>query len=105
MNKKDKNTVDETEDKTPENALNEDYDDTVSEALSESDSNGNPSYEELFDKHEELEKQLLRSNADLDNAIKRTFSEVEKAHKYGVEKLLSEPVSYTHLTLPTIYSV
>tara|TARA_B100000475_G_C14783138_1_gene224256 strand:- start:237 stop:398 length:162 start_codon:yes stop_codon:yes gene_type:complete len=49
MNKKDKNTVDETEDKTPENALNEDCDDTVSEALSESDSNGNPSYEELFE--------------------------------------------------------
>jgi molecular chaperone GrpE len=90
MNKKDKTIVDETEDKTPEKALNEDCDDTVSEALSESDSNGNPSYEELFDKHEELEKQLLRSNADLDNAIKRTLSEVEKAHKYGVEKLLSE---------------
>jgi molecular chaperone GrpE len=81
MNKKDKTIVDETEDKTPENALNEDCDDTVSEALSESDSNGNPSYEELFDKHEELEKQLLRSNADLDNAIKRTLSEVEKAQK------------------------
>ena len=54
MKKKDKKTVDETEDKTPENALNEDCDDTVSEALSESDSHGNPSYEELFDKHEEL---------------------------------------------------
>ena len=51
---------------------------------------GTPTYEELFDKNEELEKQLLRSNADLDNALKRTLSEVEKAHKYGVEKLLLE---------------
>ena len=33
---------------------------------------------------------FARANADLDNAIKRTISEVEKAHKYGVEKLLNE---------------
>ena len=49
-----------------------------------------PTYEELFDQNEELEKSLLRANADLDNALKRTFSEVEKAHKYGIEKLLIE---------------
>ena len=57
----------------------------------EQDANENgatPTYEELFDKNEELEQSLLRSNADLDNALKRTFSEVEKAHKYGIEKLL-----------------
>ncbi len=48
------------------------------------------SYEELFDKSEDLEKALLRANADLDNAIKRTRTEVEKAHKYGVEKLLHD---------------
>ena len=51
---------------------------------------GTPTYEELFDQNEELEKSLLRANADLDNALKRTFSEVEKAHKYGIEKLLIE---------------
>ena len=51
---------------------------------------GNPTYEELFDKKEELENLLLRANADLDNAFKRTLSEVEKAHKYGTEKLLTE---------------
>ena len=51
---------------------------------------GTPSYEELLDKKEDLEQALLRANADLDNAIKRTISEVEKAHKYGVEKLLNE---------------
>ena len=58
---------------------------------SESDESiGTPSYEELFDKNEELEKLLLRSNADLDNALKRTLVEVEKAHKYGTERLLLE---------------
>ncbi len=48
------------------------------------------SYEELLKKNENLEKSFLRATADLDNAIKRTASEVEKAHKYGVEKLLNE---------------
>ena len=60
------------------------------EDISSSDDIGTPSYEELLDKKEELEKSILRANADLDNALKRTLSEVEKAHKYGVEKLLVE---------------
>ena len=51
---------------------------------------GSYAYEELVDKNEELEKSVLRANADLDNALKRTLSEVEKAHKFGVEKLLNE---------------
>ena len=51
---------------------------------------GSPTYEELLDKKEELEGLLLRANADLDNAFKRTLTEVEKAHKYGTEKLLME---------------
>ena len=59
--------------------------------IGEQESNiGNPTYEELFDKREELENLLLRANADLDNAYKRTLSEVEKAHKYGTERLLTE---------------
>ena len=49
---------------------------------------GTPTYGELFDKKEELEGLLLRANADLDNALKRTLTEVEKAHKYGTERLL-----------------
>ena len=49
---------------------------------------GTPTYEELFDKKEELEGLLLRAYADLDNAFKRTLTEVEKAHKYGTERLL-----------------
>ena len=48
------------------------------------------SYEELLGKKDNLEKLLLRATADLDNAIKRTASEVDKAHKYGVERLLNE---------------
>ena len=51
---------------------------------------GSDTYEELLDKNEESEKASLRAKADLDNALKRTLSEVEKAHKYGVERLLSE---------------
>ena len=54
------------------------------------DSIGTPSYEELTEMKVELEKSLLRANADLDNSLKRSLSEVEKAHKYGVEKLLVE---------------
>ena len=74
-----------------ENMLNGDSADKVESDDSETDESiGTPSYEELFDKNEELEKLLLRSNADLDNALKRTLSEVEKAHKYGTEKLLLE---------------
>mgnify|MGYP003304919639 FL=1 len=51
---------------------------------------GNPTYEELLDKKDELEESLLRANADLDNAFKRSLIEVEKAHKYGTERLLTE---------------
>ena len=74
-----------------DNKLNGDSVDQAVADDSETDETiGTPSYEELFDKNEELEKLLLRANADLDNALKRTLSEVEKAHKYGTEKLLLE---------------
>ena len=42
------------------------------------------------DKIKELEEALLRSRAELDNAFKRNVSDIEKAHKYGVERLLNE---------------
>ena len=58
--------------------------------IKEKEEIGTPSYEELVAINEDLEKSVLRANADLDNALKRTINEVEKAHKYGVEKLLSE---------------
>ena len=92
MTKKDKSIVDDIDNKASEDLLNGNSDDLEND-ISVAEGNedlGTPSYEELFDKNEELEKQLLRSNADLDNALKRTLSEVEKAHKYGIEKLLSE---------------
>ena len=38
----------------------------------------------------ELEDTILRLRAELDNSQKRSVAEVEKAHKYGVEKLLLE---------------
>ena len=44
----------------------------------------------LEDKIGDLEEALLRSRAELDNAFKRNISDVEKAHKYGVERLLNE---------------
>ena len=38
----------------------------------------------------ELEDTVLRLRAELDNSHKRSVAEVEKAHKYGVERLLLE---------------
>ena len=38
----------------------------------------------------ELEDTILRLRAELDNSQKRSVAEVEKAHKYGVERLLLE---------------
>ena len=46
--------------------------------------------EEASNKISELEAALLRKTADLDNAVKRSITEIERAHKYGVEKLLGE---------------
>ena len=46
--------------------------------------------EDLYEKVKSLEEALLRSRADLDNAFKRNISDVEKAHKYSIEKLLIE---------------
>ncbi len=42
------------------------------------------------EKIKDLEEALLRSRAELDNAFKRNIADVEKAHKYGVERLLNE---------------
>jgi len=42
------------------------------------------------EKIDNLEEALLRSRAELDNALKRSVADIEKAHKYGVERLLNE---------------
>ena len=60
-----------------DNIVNEEVEVEVEVKDSEStDDIGTLSYEELLDKKEELEKSILRANADLDNALKRTLSEV-----------------------------
>ena len=46
--------------------------------------------EDPEEKVKALEEALLRSRAELDNAFKRIIVDVEKAHKYGVERLLNE---------------
>ena len=92
MNKKDKSIKDDN-DVLSKESLNGNEKDLVDNNVVKGEAEENietPTYEELFDQNEELEKSLLRANADLDNALKRTFSEVEKAHKYGIEKLLIE---------------
>ena len=82
------------EKKSKDIELEERAEETLPEDLvdekNDTDDMGTPSYEELVDKNEDLERSILRVNADLDNAFKRTLTEVEKAHKYGVEKLLGE---------------
>ena len=92
MNKKDKSIKDDNDVLSEESLNGKEKDlENSNDVKEEADENiGTPTYEELFDQNEELEKSLLRANADLDNALKRTFSEVEKAHKYGIEKLLIE---------------
>ena len=92
MNKKDKSIKDDNDVLSEESLNGKEKDlENNNDVKEEADENvGTPTYEELFDQNQELEKSLLRANADLDNALKRTFSEVEKAHKYGIEKLLIE---------------
>ena len=92
MNKKDKSIKDDNDVLSEEsfNGKEKDLEDNNVIKEEAKENIETPTYEELFDQNEELEKSLLRVNADLDNALKRTFSEVEKAHKYGIEKLLIE---------------
>ena len=92
MNKKDKSIKDDNDVLSEEflNGKEKDLENNNDVKEVTDENVGTPTYEELFDQNEELEKSLLRVNADLDNALKRTFSEVEKAHKYGIEKLLIE---------------
>ena len=49
-----------------------------------------PEEDDADKKIHNLEEALLRSRAELDNALKRSVADIEKAHKYGVEKLLNE---------------
>jgi molecular chaperone GrpE len=48
------------------------------------------SEDDADEKIHNLAEALLRSRAELDNALKRSVADIEKAHKYGVERLLNE---------------
>ena len=63
----------------------ESIEDEIDSLDEEVDENQNPE-----EKIKDLEEALLRSRAELDNAFKRNTADVEKAHKYGVERLLNE---------------
>ena len=72
----------DTEDNLEEDeSIQKDVDSLVQEA----DENQNAD-----EKIKDLEEALLRSRAELDNAFKRNTADIEKAHKYGVERLLNE---------------
>jgi len=58
----------------------------VEEALPEDELSEDDAEEKIHN----LEESLLRSRAELDNALKRSVADIEKAHKYGVERLLNE---------------
>ena len=58
----------------------------VEEVITEDDSVEDDAEEKIHN----LEEALLRSRAELDNALKRNVADIEKAHKYGVERLLNE---------------
>ena len=83
----DDDQIEHDDDQIQNGAESEEHNDNVPD---DEQNIGNPTYEELLDKKEELEESLLRANADLDNAFKRSLIEVEKAHKYGTERLLTE---------------
>lgn len=46
--------------------------------------------EQLLGKIEELKTEVLRARADAENVRKRAARDVEAAHKYGLERLVSE---------------
>ena len=62
----------------------ESSEDEVDSLDEDSDESYNPE-----EKIKDLEEALLRSRAELDNAFKRNTADIEKAHKYGVERLLN----------------
>jgi molecular chaperone GrpE len=60
------------------------------EGLEEAITEDEPEEDDADKKIHNLEEALLRSRAELDNALKRSVADIEKAHKYGVERLLNE---------------
>ena len=84
---KNNSTPEDISDKS--NDILDDVEETQEDALDPSvEDTKEPKEEE--DRIQELEEALLRSRAELDNAFKRNSIDIEKAHKYGVERLLNE---------------
>ena len=59
-----------------------------------------------------LEDQMMRLQAEMINTRKSAQNDITRARTFGLEAFMKDllsvidnPVSYTHLTLPTIYSV
>jgi molecular chaperone GrpE len=77
-------------DKSAKNNSSLNEDPIEEDFISEVSNNETDAAISLEDKVADLEEALLRSRAELDNAFKRNISDVEKAHKYGIERLLNE---------------
>ena len=78
-------------DKSADNNSSLNGDAIEEDAISEvSNNETDAAFSSSEDKIADLEEALLRSRAELDNAFKRNISDVEKAHKYGIERLLNE---------------
>ena len=92
MGKKQKSKAQACVDDTPADNSSSTNEDTLAdeESISELLDTDTDNIVNLEDKIADLEEALLRSRAELDNAFKRNISDVEKAHKYGVERLLNE---------------
>ena len=76
------------------------------EELKNSISNNDARLEQPEKEHETLKNQYVRISADFDNFRKRQSRDQDDLKIQLVSKTLTAiPVSYTHLTLPTISSV
>ena len=76
------------------------------EELKNTISNNDARLEQLEKEHETLKNQYVRISADFDNFRKRQSRDQDDLKIQLVSKTLTAiPVSYTHLTLPTILLV
>ena len=82
MNKKDKSIKDDNDVLSEEflNGKEKDLENNNDVKEVTDENVGTPTYEELFDQNEELEKSLLRVNADLDNALTVSYTHL-RAHE------------------------
>ena len=109
----DTSVIDEQDKKS--NELSEESNEKINaEDLKDTITNNDARLEQLEKEHETLKSQYVRIAADFDNFRKRQSRDQDDLKIQLVSKALTailpivdnfETVSYTHLTLPTIYSV